>query len=254
MIRQILQPCNHQSPSWPRPEGPSCGGRRGPKTLCITIPRHIHATILTVGSALCVPLHPDLHAKTGARQTISAQVTKSSSPRGRGLSPVSPAPASLRGAAAAQLQAPARTAQASNQSSILMQLTRFVCMPFFMRRPICRMLSRHTSCSMHMNSLRAGSPAPASPPRSPKLRRARPKPPTKAPHRCNSIDLHACPTLCAVRFGVCCITILHAHQKPQRWQHCARVAAAQLQAPARHAQAPKPSAPRGGGLRTRVPM
>ena len=37
MIRQILQPCNHQSPSWPRPEGPSCGGRRGPTTVCITI-------------------------------------------------------------------------------------------------------------------------------------------------------------------------------------------------------------------------
>ena len=72
MIRQILQPCNHQSPSWPRPEGPSCGGRRGPKTLCITIPRHIHATILTVGRALSVPLHPDLHTNPGCISRFTA--------------------------------------------------------------------------------------------------------------------------------------------------------------------------------------
>ena len=182
MIRQILQPCNHQSPSWPRPEGPSCGGRRGPTTVCISIPSDMHATILIGAFTLCLHLHPHLHAKTGARQTGTAQVSKPSAPRGLGLSSVSPAPASLRGAAAAQLQAPARQAQASNQSSIMMQLIRFACMPSFMRRPSWRMLSRHTSCSMHMNSLRAGSPAPASPPRSSKLRRAKPKPPSKAPY------------------------------------------------------------------------
>ena len=98
----------------------------------------------TVGRALCVPLHPDLHAKTGARQTSTAQVSKPSAPRGLGLRSVSPAPASLRGAAAAQLEAPARQAQASIQSSRLMQLNRFACMPSFMRRPIWRLLYRHT--------------------------------------------------------------------------------------------------------------
>ena len=53
----------------------------------------------TVGRALCVPLHPDLHAKTGARQAVSAQVSKPSSPRGR----LSRVPTSL-GEAARQAQ------------------------------------------------------------------------------------------------------------------------------------------------------
>ena len=114
----------------------------------------------TVGRALCVPLHPDLHAKTGARQAVSAQVSKPSSPRGRGLSPVSPAPASLGGAAAAQLQAPARQAQASNQRSILMQLNRFACMPSFMRRPSWRLLHRHTPCTSIASALAALRPRP----------------------------------------------------------------------------------------------
>ena len=168
MIRQFLQPCNHQSPSWPRPEGPSCGGRRGPRTVCITIPRHIHATLVgyrrlsgahyvflciptytpklgrakqsapkspsphhragasalsrphwarqrakpklgeaarqaqasssarqrakpslgeAARQALTVPLHPDLHARPGARQAGSAQVSKPTAPRGLGLEP-----------------------------------------------------------------------------------------------------------------------------------------------------------------------
>ena len=177
MIRQILQPCNHQSPSWPRPEGPSCGGRRGPRTVCITIPRHIHATLVgyrRLSGAhyvfLCIPTYtPKLgRAKQSAPKSPSPHLRAGASALSR--------PHWARQRAKPKLGEAARQAQASNQSSILMQLIRFACMPSFMRRPSWRMLSRYTSCSMHMNSLRAGSPAPASPPRSSKLRRAMPKP------------------------------------------------------------------------------
>ena len=120
----------------------------------------MHARILIGAFTLCVHVPPHLHAKTGARQAGTAQVSKPSAPRGLGLRSVSPAPASLRGAAAAQLQAPARQAQASNQSSILIQLKRFACMSSFMRRPSWRLLHKHTPCTSIASALAALRPRP----------------------------------------------------------------------------------------------
>ena len=74
MIMHLLQPCNHQSPSWPRPEGPSCGGRRGPKTLWIGIPRHIHATIVNLLRTLYRRVH------LGSRHTMHASEVSDAEP------------------------------------------------------------------------------------------------------------------------------------------------------------------------------
>ena len=49
-------------------------------------------------------------------------------------------------------------ARPPNQSSILMQLNRFVCMPSFMRRPIWRLLYRHTPCRSIASALAALRP------------------------------------------------------------------------------------------------
>ena len=48
-------------------------------------------------------------------------------------------------------------ARPPNQSSILMQFNRFVCMPSFMRRPIWRLLYRHTPCRSIASALAASA-------------------------------------------------------------------------------------------------